>query len=94
MNNSQLVAIKGFKSVRILIKSGVPQGSHLGPLFFIVFINDLTHTLKCPCLLYADDLKMLTSVDNVSKCFALQNDANTVAEWCKVVCTDTLTNAL
>ncbi|CAH2088841.1 unnamed protein product [Euphydryas editha] len=55
---SQLVAIKGFTSSPVIITSGVPQGSHLGPLFFIIFINDLVDRLSCPCLLYADDLKI------------------------------------
>lgn len=86
MNRSQLVTIKGFKSTPVPIKSGVPQGSHLGPLFFIIFINDLTSRLKCPCLLYADDLKVFSNINEMDDCVTLQNDAISIADWCKNNC--------
>lgn len=79
---SQLVAIGGYQSSPVLIDSGVPQGSHLGPLFFIVFINDLIHRLSCRCLLYADDLKVFHSIETDNDCALLQRDADAISEWC------------
>ena len=49
----QSVKTNGVISNSMLIKSGVPQGSILGPLMFIMFVNDLTNT--CSCYLFTDD---------------------------------------
>lgn len=83
-NRSQLVALKGFVSAPVQVGSGVPQGSHLGPLLFIIFINDLIEKLSCSCLLYADDLKVYNVISQTSDCLALQKDLDIVSEWCKV----------
>lgn len=79
---SQLVAVKGFLSSPAPITSGVPQGSHLGPLLFIAFINDLVSHFRSPCLLYADDLKLYSTIRSISDCDALQSDLYTLHKWC------------
>ena len=66
------------------ITQGVPQGSVLGPLFYIIYANDLSSTLKnCEYALYADDTVLYTAnahfADSISK---LQGDINLLAEWC------------
>ncbi|GBP10596.1 hypothetical protein EVAR_76422_1 [Eumeta japonica] len=67
----QLVKNKGpGLSAPILVISGVPQGSHLDLLLFIL-INDLVAHLSCMSLLYADDLKIFAPIRNVNDCAAL-----------------------
>ena len=57
-NPSQLVNIRGFKSEQCKVISGVPQGSHLGPLLFLIFINNLFNDIKSNFNFFADDLKI------------------------------------
>ena len=83
-NRSQLVAVGGFVSVPVAVTSGVPQGSHLGPLMFIIFINNLVSKLSCSALLYADDLKLFHRITGIESCIALQLDLDTLTSWCKV----------
>ena len=46
------------------VTSGIPQGSVLGPISFIIFINDLPDVLKCCIKLYADDAKLFSVVNH------------------------------
>lgn len=63
--------------------SGIPQGTHIGPLLFILFINDLPNNLKfTKCLLFADDLKLYSSVSDIGDCQGIQADINILTEWC------------
>lgn len=63
--------------------SGIPQGTHIGPLLFILFINDLPNILKfTKCLLFADDLKLYSSVSDISDCQGIQADLKCLTEWC------------
>uniref|UniRef100_A0A1Y1KXC2 Reverse transcriptase domain-containing protein n=1 Tax=Photinus pyralis TaxID=7054 RepID=A0A1Y1KXC2_PHOPY len=85
-NRSQRVLYNNFKSDSVIVTSGVPQGSTLGPLLFLLYINDLTALLKCGALLFADDLKLFTQVSSISDCQFLQEQLNSVVRWCSTNC--------
>lgn len=77
------VLFRGIVSDSINADSGVPQGSHLGPLLFIVSINDVVSIVKsCRVLIYADDIKLFKIIKNESDSVSLQNDINVFSEWC------------
>ena len=65
------------------MQSGVPKGSVLGPLLFVIYINDLTEVAILDMYLFADDTKLLQEVNNVQDAIQLQQDINAMENWCK-----------
>lgn len=76
------VSYNGFDSAEFTSTSGVPQGSNLGPLLFIIFINDLLRSFTCPVLAYADDLKIYARIDSWTDVTMLQANLNMMVDWC------------
>ena len=76
------VRIGETRSTPFNITSGVPQGSILGPLIFVLFVNDICDTLSSPKLLFADDLKFYRIIKSLPDCSALQEDINVLLTWC------------
>lgn len=81
-NRSQAVVLGGFRSNYITIPSGIPQGSHLGPLLYNIYIHDIGHAIQnSKHLLYADDKKIYLTVRSLADCKRLQNDLNNLYEY-------------
>jgi hypothetical protein len=84
-NRIQKVNFDNEFSEPVNITSGVPQGSVLGPLLFIIFINDLPKVVRnCECSVFADDLKIFKKISDLDDSLVLQNNLNKVIKWCKV----------
>ena len=65
-NRYQRVVLNGTKSDWLPLKSGGPQGSVLGPLLFLVYINDLTDNISSNIKLFADDSSLFTRVRSIT----------------------------
>lgn len=74
-------SVNGSTSDWTEVKSGVPQGSVLGPILFVVFINDLPQVVSSLCSMYADDTKVYRKVDSDKHREQIQSDLNCLVEW-------------
>jgi hypothetical protein len=63
------------------VTSSVPQGSVLGPLLFIIFINDLPDRVKNECRLYADDSKLIGVIEKDDDVVDIQKDIDSMQNW-------------
>lgn len=83
-NRSQFVALLNYRSSSYPMTSGVPQGSHLGPLLFNIFINNIKVCFKhSKFLLYADDLKVYKRINSIEDSMLLQSDLNRLCKYCQ-----------
>ena len=83
-DRKQFVYINGVKSEEKIIKCGVPQGSVLGPLLFLLYINDLPKCTDFFTLLFADDTTFQIWHKNLKSLFELANEELIKAsEWFK-----------
>ena len=82
-NRRQCVVINGQKSSWTDVISGIPQGSVLGPVLFVVYINDLPDEVTSNIILFADDTKVYRTITTTEDCRQLQSDLNNLQTWAK-----------
>ena len=80
-DRSQRVLIEGEASSEVLVTSGVPQGSVLGPCLFLFYINDIPDNITSTVRLFADDTIMYIALKPKINTAALQEDLNTLDKW-------------
>ena len=77
----QRVVVNGTFSKWKPVLSGIPQGSVLGPVLFIIFINDLPEVVKCYCKIFADDTKLYKAISCSNDQQMLQLDLFQCCDW-------------
>ena len=81
-SREQRTVLNGKTSQWGAIKAGVPQGSILGPLLFLIYINDLTDGLKCDVKLFADDTSIFTVIHDPNSAVAdINHDLRLINLW-------------
>ena len=80
-NRTQKVAVAGVTSSVSAVTSGVPQGTVLGPLLFLIYINDLPSTVSSTIGLFSDDTYIYRSIRNIDDCKILQEDLRKLIQW-------------
>jgi hypothetical protein len=82
-NRKQKVSVNGESSDWKVVTSGIPQGSVLGPILFVFYINDLPESMQhnSDLYLYADDTKMFKEIRTSDDCEDLQKDIHLMYEW-------------
>ena len=80
-DRTQVVIINGEKSDIATVISGIPQGTVLGPLLFIIYINDLLDDIESIGFLFADDTKLLREITKKIDALSLQDDIMKLEKW-------------
>ena len=71
----------GESSSTTIVKSGVPQGTVLGPLMFLVYINDINESISSSIRLFADDCVVYNTISTPRDAEQLQDDLNHIYAW-------------
>lgn len=83
-NRIQYVTFNSYSSSKMHVKSGVPQGSILGPLLFIIYVNDIVNVTKAfTPLIYADDITLYANI-NSTNINILNNELYSISNWLKM----------
>ena len=77
----QSVIVNGFLSEPAHVKSGVPQGSVLGPLLFLVLISDINDNVNSRVSSFADDTRVTNGISDIADSAMLQSDLETIYTW-------------
>ena len=80
-NREQKVVIEDEESDSVPVTSGVPQGSVLGPILFLVYINDFPQDIVSQVCLFADDTAIYLTLEDKGDSDTLQRDLDRLQEW-------------
>ena len=80
-NRQQAVIVNGHSSESKPVLSGIPQGSVLGALLFIIYINDMPEIVNSNMYLFADDTKFFHQVQSIEDAISIQDDIRQLEEW-------------
>ena len=80
-NRDRQVILDGAKSSSAPVSSGVPQGTVIGPLLFLVYINDLLSNVNTTGRLFADDCLLYRTIKTTDDAVSLQNNIDTLQQW-------------
>ena len=81
-NRKQRVVLNGQFSSWADVNAGVPQGSILGPLLFLIYLNDLSDGLKSECKLSADDTSLFSVINDINTSVSdLNEDLEKIVNW-------------
>ena len=78
---TQQVVLDGQASDPVPVLSGVPQGSVLSPVLFLIFINDLLDNIRSSVRLFADDCVLYRNIHSLQDCLTLQEDLTSLGQW-------------
>ena len=73
--------LDGQASDPVPVLSGVPQGSVLGQVLFLIFVNDLLENIRSSVRLFANDCVLYRNIKSPMDCQILQDDLNSLAQW-------------
>ncbi len=80
-NRKMRVMLNGKSTDWIKVTSGVPQGSVIGPLLFLLYVNDIPNEVDSPIKLFADDTKIWRVIRSVDDTYKLQEDLEALERW-------------
>ena len=81
IGRSQTVVLEGDSSSEVPVSSGVPQGSVLGPILFLLYINDLPDNVQSQVRLFADDTAVYLTINSPNDSANLQKALDRLQEW-------------
>ena len=81
IGRTQVVKVNGEESDPAAVLSGIPQGSVLGPLLFVLYINDLPELLDSKTFMFADDTKLFRKINSKNDALILQSDITSLEAW-------------